>query len=56
MAHVEVASAVSEIRIELVRQSDYRFEECCVVTQSLRLAFPVDVRALDQTGAVLHSS
>ena len=56
MAQVEVASAASEIRIELVPQSDYRFEECCVVTQSVRLAFPVDVRVLDKTDTVLHSS
>ena len=33
-----------------------QFEEFCIVTQSVRLAFPVDVRVLDQTGAVLHSS
>ena len=33
-----------------------QFEEFCVVTQSVRPAFPVDVRVLDKTGAVLHSS
>ena len=33
-----------------------QFEEFCVVTQSVRLAFPVDVRVLDTTDAVLHSS
>ena len=33
-----------------------QFEEFCVVTQSVRLAFPVDVRVLDKTGAVLHST
>ena len=33
-----------------------QFEEFCVVTQSVRLAFPVDVRVLDKSGAVLHSS
>ena len=33
-----------------------QFEEFCVVTQSVRPAFPVDVRVLDTTGAVLHSS
>jgi uncharacterized OsmC-like protein len=31
-----------------------QFEEFCVVTQSVRQAFPVAVRVLDQTGAVLH--
>ena len=33
-----------------------QFEEFCVVTQSVRLAFPVDVRVLDKTETVLHSS
>ena len=33
-----------------------QFEEFCVVTQSVRPAFPVNVRVLDKTGAVLHSS
>ena len=33
-----------------------QFEEFCVVTQSVRLAFPVDVRVLDTADAVLHSS
>ena len=33
-----------------------QFEEFCVVTQSLRVAFPVDVRVLDTTGNLLHSS
>ncbi len=33
-----------------------QFEEFCVVTQSVRLAFPVDVRVLDKGGTVLHSS
>ena len=33
-----------------------QFEEFCVVTQSVRLAFPVDVRVLDKTDTVLHSS
>ena len=33
-----------------------QFEEFCIVTQSVRPAFPVDVRVLDKTGAVLHSS
>ena len=33
-----------------------QFEEFCVVTQSVRPAFPVNVRVLDKSGAVLHSS
>lgn len=33
-----------------------QFEEFCVVTQSVRLAFPVDVRVLDKTDTVIHSS
>ena len=33
-----------------------QFEEFCVVTQSVRLAFPVDVRVLDKGDNVLHSS
>ena len=33
-----------------------QFEEFCVVTQSVRLAFPVDMRVLDKTDTVLHSS
>ena len=33
-----------------------QFEEFCAVTQSVRLAFPVDVRVLDKTDTVLHSS
>lgn len=33
-----------------------QFEEFCVVTQSVRLAFPVDVRVLDKGDTVLHSS
>ena len=33
-----------------------QFQEFCVVTQSVRPAFPVDVRVLDKSGAVLHSS
>lgn len=33
-----------------------QFEEFCVVTQSVRLAFPVAVRVLDNAGAVLHQT
>lgn len=33
-----------------------QFEEFCVVTQSVRLAFPVDVRVLDNRETVLYSS
>ena len=33
-----------------------QFEEFCVVTQSVRLAFPVAVRVLDNAGTVLHST
>jgi len=33
-----------------------QFEAFCVVTQSVREAFPVDVRVLDTSGAVLHTS
>jgi len=33
-----------------------QFEEFCVVTQSVRLAFPVDVRVLDTGDTVLHAS
>ena len=33
-----------------------QFEEFCVVTQSVRPAFPVDVRVLDQDDTVLHSA
>jgi hypothetical protein len=30
-----------------------QFEDFCVVTQSVRAAFPVDVRVIDSSGAVL---
>ena len=30
-----------------------QFEDFCVVTQSVRAAFPVDVRVLDSAGTVL---
>jgi hypothetical protein len=47
--------------IELVQQADYRFEvrlgqfgEFCVVTQSVRAAFPVGVEVFDATGERLH--
>ncbi len=33
-----------------------QFEEFCIVTQSVRAAFPVDVRVLDRSGAVLKAS
>lgn len=33
-----------------------QFEDFCVVTQSVRQAFPVAVRVLDGAGTVLHSS
>jgi organic hydroperoxide reductase OsmC/OhrA len=32
-----------------------QFEDFCVVTQSVRAAFPVDVRVIDSSGAVLGS-
>jgi uncharacterized OsmC-like protein len=31
-----------------------QFEDFCTVTQSVRGAFPVDVRVFDSTGALLH--
>ena len=33
-----------------------QFEEFCTVTQSVRGAFPVNVRVIEPSGAVLHSS
>ena len=46
-----VASAITQLDRILAQ-----FEEFCVVTQSVRLAFPVDVRVLDNGDTVLHSS
>ncbi|MEP7299795.1 MAG: OsmC family protein [Burkholderiales bacterium] len=45
------ASAIAQIDRVLAQ-----FEDFCVVTQSVRLAFPVDVRVLDKGDTVLHSS
>lgn len=46
-----VASAITQLDRALGQ-----FEDFCVVTQSVRLAFPVDVRVLDNRDTVLHSS
>ena len=51
---LRLAKGAAEI-VMLERVLD-QFEEFCVVTQSVRLAFPVDVRVLDKTDTVLHSS
>jgi uncharacterized OsmC-like protein len=48
--HLGLAAAEAK---NLVRVLD-QFEDYCIVTQSVRAAFPVDVRVLDRDGAVLR--
>ena len=53
---VDLHLGTSASEIPMLGRIVSQFEEFCVVTQSVRLAFPVDVRVLDKSGAVLHSS
>jgi hypothetical protein len=59
--HAEAAAQADSHRftIELIQQADLarvldQFEDYCIVTQSVRPGFPVDVRVLDRDGAVLR--
>lgn len=53
---VDLHFSVSASEIAMLERVLGQFEEFCVVTQSVRLAFPVDVRVLDKTETVVHSS
>jgi organic hydroperoxide reductase OsmC/OhrA len=50
--HLGIAAAQAK---NLTRVLD-QFEDFCTVTQSLRAAFPVDVRVIDSAGVVLRPS
>ena len=53
---VDLHLGVNASAITMLDRILAQFEEFCVVTQSVRLAIPVDVRVLDNTETVLHSS
>ena len=50
---IHLDSAATELK--LLARALAQFEDFCVVTQSVRAAFPVDVRVLDNQGTVLNS-
>ena len=52
---VDVHLGVAATELKLLERALAQFEDFCVVTQSVRAAFPVDVRVLDSTGTVLKS-
>ncbi len=52
---VDLHIGTSASNISMLERVLGQFEDFCVVTQSVRLAFPVNLRVLDSTGTVLHS-
>jgi organic hydroperoxide reductase OsmC/OhrA len=52
---VDIHLGVAAAELPQLDRALAQFEEFCVVTQSVRVAIPVDVRVLDSTGAVLKS-
>ena len=52
---VDVHLGVAATELKLLERALAQFEDFCVVTQSVRAAFPVDVRVLDSAGTVLKS-
>lgn len=53
---VDLHLGTSASAIKLLDRVLGQFEEFCTVTQSVRQAFPVNVRVLDVAGSLLHSS
>lgn len=53
---VDLHLGVNASAIPMLNRILSQFEDFCVVTQSVRQAFPVAVRVLDDAGTVLHSS
>ena len=52
---VDVHLGVAAAELKMLDRALAQFEDFCIVTQSVRAAFPVDVRVLDGEGAVLKS-
>ena len=50
---VDIHLGVAAAELKLLERALAQFEDFCVVTQSVRAAFPVDVRVLDSAGTVL---
>lgn len=53
---VDLHLGVGASAVPMLNRILSQFEDFCVVTQSVRQAFPVAVRVLDEAGTVLHSS
>lgn len=53
---VDLHLGTSASALKLLDRVLGQFEEFCTVTQSVRQAFPVNVRVLDSSGDLLHSS
>ena len=49
---VDIHLGVAAAELKLLERALAQFEDFCVVTQSVRAAFPVDVRVLDSEGTV----
>lgn len=49
---VDIHLGVAATELKLLKRALAQFEDFCVVTQSVRAAFPVDVRVLDSEGTV----
>ena len=49
---VDIHLGVAATELKLLERALAQFEDFCVVTQSVRAAFPVDVRVLDSEGTV----
>jgi len=50
---VDVQLGVAAAELKMLDRALAQFEDFCIVTQSVRAAFPVDVRVLDSQGMVL---
>lgn len=50
---VDIHLGVAATELKMLERALAQFEDFCVVTQSVRAAFPVDVRVLDSAGTVL---
>ena len=50
---VDIHLGVAATELKMLERTLAQFEDFCVVTQSVRAAFPVDVRVLDSAGTVL---
>jgi uncharacterized OsmC-like protein len=56
VVQVDLHLGVPAAGLKQLERALAQFEDFCIVTQSLRASFPVDVRVFDSLGAELHTS